>query len=61
MISRRSIQSSILLSTSDILEAYAHDSSEEQAFIENVTLLFTSIFKVPIRILEQYICFSIRH
>ncbi|XP_027913552.1 protein EXPORTIN 1A-like isoform X2 [Vigna unguiculata] len=44
---------SILPPTTNIPEAYAHGSSEEQAFIQNVALFFTSFFKVHIRILES--------
>ncbi|QCD91785.1 exportin-1 [Vigna unguiculata] len=36
---------SILPPTTNIPEAYAHGSSEEQAFIQNVALFFTSFFK----------------
>ncbi|KAJ1390876.1 Importin-beta, N-terminal domain [Sesbania bispinosa] len=43
----------ILPPTTNIPEAYAHGSSEEQAFIQNLALFFTSFYKVHIRILES--------
>ncbi|OIV94964.1 hypothetical protein TanjilG_22161 [Lupinus angustifolius] len=43
---------SILPPTTNIPEAYAHGSNEEQAFIQNLALFFTSFYKVHIRILE---------
>ncbi|KAK3447447.1 hypothetical protein EUGRSUZ_A02966 [Eucalyptus grandis] len=43
----------ILPPTTNIPEAYAHGSTEEQAFIQNVALFFTSFYKVHIRILES--------
>uniref|UniRef100_A0A7N2MJA7 Exportin-1 n=1 Tax=Quercus lobata TaxID=97700 RepID=A0A7N2MJA7_QUELO len=48
----------ILPSTTNIPEAYAHGSSEEQAFIQNLALFFTSFYKASffsrfhIRVLE---------
>ncbi|XP_030935832.1 protein EXPORTIN 1A [Quercus lobata] len=42
----------ILPSTTNIPEAYAHGSSEEQAFIQNLALFFTSFYKFHIRVLE---------
>ncbi|XP_004511432.1 protein EXPORTIN 1A-like [Cicer arietinum] len=44
---------SILPPTTNIPEAYAHGSTEEQAFIQNLALFFTSFYKVHIRILES--------
>ncbi|XP_019444596.1 PREDICTED: protein EXPORTIN 1A-like [Lupinus angustifolius] len=44
---------SILPPTTNIPEAYAHGSNEEQAFIQNLALFFTSFYKVHIRILES--------
>ncbi|AES93816.2 hypothetical protein MtrunA17_Chr5g0395621 [Medicago truncatula] len=44
---------SILPPTTNIPEAYAHGSSDEQAFIQNLALFFTLFFKVHIRILES--------
>ncbi|XP_057450161.1 protein EXPORTIN 1A-like [Lotus japonicus] len=43
----------ILLPTTNIPEAYAQGSSEEQTFIQNLALFFTSFYKVHIRILES--------
>ncbi|KAI5657416.1 hypothetical protein M9H77_26209 [Catharanthus roseus] len=45
------LQSILPLST-NIPEAYANGSSEEQAFIQNLALFFTSFFKSHIRVLE---------
>ncbi|KAF5450891.1 hypothetical protein F2P56_031207 [Juglans regia] len=42
----------ILPRTTNIPEAYAHGSSEEQAFIQNLALFFTSFYKFHIRVLE---------
>ncbi|KAK8713269.1 hypothetical protein V6N13_148490 [Hibiscus sabdariffa] len=42
----------ILPPTTDIPEAYAHGTSEEQAFIQNLALFFTSFYKFHIRVLE---------
>ncbi|KAK4572312.1 hypothetical protein RGQ29_030662 [Quercus rubra] len=42
----------ILPPTTNIPEAYAHGSSEEQAFIQNLALFFTSFYKFHIRVLE---------
>ncbi|KAF2306654.1 hypothetical protein GH714_020121 [Hevea brasiliensis] len=42
----------ILPPTTNIPEAYAHGSSEEQAFIQNLALFFTSFYKSHIRVLE---------
>ncbi|XP_039067576.1 protein EXPORTIN 1A-like [Hibiscus syriacus] len=42
----------ILPPTTDIPEAYAHGSSEEQAFVQNLALFFTSFYKFHIRVLE---------
>ncbi|GAV70516.1 IBN_N domain-containing protein/Xpo1 domain-containing protein/CRM1_C domain-containing protein [Cephalotus follicularis] len=42
----------ILPSNTNIPEAYSHGSSEEQAFIQNLALFFTSFYKVHIRVLE---------
>ncbi|ESW03526.1 hypothetical protein PHAVU_011G020900 [Phaseolus vulgaris] len=44
---------SILPQSSDIPEAYTKGSTEEQAFIQNLALFFTSFFKVHIRVLES--------
>ncbi|WVZ04072.1 hypothetical protein V8G54_024878 [Vigna mungo] len=44
---------SILPPTSDIPDAYTKGSTEEQAFIQNLALFFTSFYKVHIRILES--------
>ncbi|KAE9612844.1 putative CRM1 domain-containing protein [Lupinus albus] len=44
---------SILPPTTNIPEAYAHGSNEEQAFIQNLALFLTSFYKVHIRILES--------
>ncbi|KAL6320188.1 hypothetical protein AAG906_004697 [Vitis piasezkii] len=44
---------SILPTTTNIPEAYAHGSSEEQAFIQNLALFFTSFYKSHIRVLES--------
>ncbi|KAL9431632.1 hypothetical protein AB3S75_026766 [Citrus x aurantiifolia] len=43
----------ILPPTTNIPEAYAHGNSEEQAFIQNLALFFTSFFKFHIRVLES--------
>ncbi|KAL9436623.1 hypothetical protein AB3S75_022640 [Citrus x aurantiifolia] len=43
----------ILPATTNIPEAYAHGNSEEQAFIQNLALFFTSFFKFHIRVLES--------
>ncbi|XP_062073795.1 protein EXPORTIN 1A-like [Humulus lupulus] len=45
------LQTMIPLNT-NILEAYAIGSSEEQAFIQNLALFFTSFYKSHIRVLE---------
>lgn len=42
----------ILSPTTNIPEAYAHGNSEEQAFIQNLALFFTSFYKFHIRVLE---------
>lgn len=42
----------ILPTSANIPEAYAQGSSEEQAFIQNLALFFTSFYKFHIRILE---------
>ncbi|KAK2658465.1 hypothetical protein Ddye_004999 [Dipteronia dyeriana] len=42
----------ILPPTTNIPEAYAHGNSEEQAFIQNLALFFTSFYKFHIRVLE---------
>ncbi|XP_022744974.1 protein EXPORTIN 1A-like isoform X5 [Durio zibethinus] len=42
----------ILPRTTNIPEAYAHGTSEEQAFIQNLALFFTSFCKFHIRVLE---------
>ncbi|GLT29273.1 hypothetical protein SLA2020_041500 [Shorea laevis] len=42
----------ILPPTTKIPEAYGHGSSEEQAFIQNLALFFTSFYKFHIRVLE---------
>ncbi|XP_043695175.1 protein EXPORTIN 1A [Telopea speciosissima] len=42
----------ILPPGTNIPDAYAHGSSEEQAFIQNLALFLTSLFKSHIRILE---------
>ncbi|XP_065854585.1 protein EXPORTIN 1A isoform X2 [Euphorbia lathyris] len=42
----------ILPPTTNIPEAYAHGSSEEQAFIQNLAMFFTSFYKYHIRVLE---------
>ncbi|KAJ4958081.1 hypothetical protein NE237_025192 [Protea cynaroides] len=42
----------ILPAGTNIPDAYAHGSSEEQAFIQNLALFFTSFFKSHIRVLE---------
>ncbi|CAI8617119.1 unnamed protein product [Vicia faba] len=44
---------SILPPTTNIPEAYEHGSNEEQDFIQNLALFFTSFYKVHIRILES--------
>ncbi|KAJ8771344.1 hypothetical protein K2173_026521 [Erythroxylum novogranatense] len=43
----------ILPPATNIPEAYAHGSSEEQAFIQNLALFFTSFYKSHIRVLES--------
>ncbi|KAK2425786.1 Exportin-1 [Trifolium repens] len=43
----------ILPPTTNIPEAYAQGSSEEQAFIQNLALFFTIFYKAHIRILES--------
>ncbi|CAK8539240.1 unnamed protein product [Lathyrus sativus] len=43
----------ILPPTTNMPEAYAHGSSEEQAFIQNLALFFTLFYKVHIQILES--------
>ncbi|XP_010549821.1 PREDICTED: protein EXPORTIN 1A [Tarenaya hassleriana] len=43
----------ILHPTTNISDAYANGSSEEQAFIQNLALFFTSFFKFHIRVLES--------
>ncbi|XP_044468960.1 protein EXPORTIN 1A [Mangifera indica] len=43
----------ILPPATNIPEAYAHGSSEEQAFIQNLALFFTSFYKFHIRVLES--------
>ncbi|XP_047980580.1 protein EXPORTIN 1A isoform X2 [Salvia hispanica] len=43
----------ILPSHTNFLEAYANGTSEEQAFIQNLALFFTSFYKAHIRILES--------
>ncbi|XP_044478022.1 protein EXPORTIN 1A-like [Mangifera indica] len=43
----------ILPPATNIPEAYAHGSSEEQAFIQNLALFFTSFCKFHIRVLES--------
>nr|XP_029117536.1 protein EXPORTIN 1A isoform X2 [Elaeis guineensis] len=44
---------SILPPGTNIPDAYANGSNEEQAFIQNLALLFTSFYKAHIRILES--------
>ncbi|KAL0358804.1 UNVERIFIED_CONTAM: protein EXPORTIN 1A [Sesamum angustifolium] len=39
--------------TTNFLDAYANGNSEEQAFIQNLALFFTSFFKSHIRVLES--------
>ncbi|GER46774.1 exportin-1 [Striga asiatica] len=43
----------ILPPTTNFLEAYANGTSEEQAFIQNLALFFSSFFKCHIRVLES--------
>ncbi|KAH6815391.1 exportin 1A, partial [Perilla frutescens var. hirtella] len=43
----------IVPSTTNFVEAYANGNSEEQAFIQNLALFFTSFFKSHIRVLES--------
>ncbi|KAF5725608.1 protein EXPORTIN 1A [Tripterygium wilfordii] len=43
----------ILTPTTNIPEAYARGNSEEQAFIQNLALFFTSFYKAHIRVLES--------
>ncbi|GMH19677.1 hypothetical protein Nepgr_021518 [Nepenthes gracilis] len=42
----------ILPPNSNVPDAYAHGSTDEQAFIQNLALFFTSFFKSHIRVLE---------
>ncbi|XP_057970733.1 protein EXPORTIN 1A isoform X2 [Malania oleifera] len=44
---------SILPPSTNIPDAYVHGSSEEQAFIQNLALFFTSFYKSHIRVLES--------
>ncbi|XP_059624951.1 protein EXPORTIN 1A-like [Cornus florida] len=43
----------ILPLNTNIPEAYAHGSNEEQAFIQNLALFFTSFYKSHIRVIES--------
>ncbi|KAG8381654.1 hypothetical protein BUALT_Bualt06G0144000 [Buddleja alternifolia] len=43
----------ILPPTTNFLEAYANGTTEEQAFIQNLALFFTSFYKSHIRVLES--------
>ncbi|XP_073129771.1 protein EXPORTIN 1A [Henckelia pumila] len=43
----------ILPPTTNFLEAYANGNTEEQAFIQNLALFFTSFYKSHIRVLES--------
>lgn len=43
----------VLPTSANIPEAYANGSSEEQAFIQNLALFFTSFYKFHIRVLES--------
>ncbi|XP_071732149.1 protein EXPORTIN 1A [Rutidosis leptorrhynchoides] len=43
----------VLPTTTNIPNAYANGSSEEQAFIQNLALFFTSFYKFHIRVLES--------
>ncbi|KAI3506958.1 hypothetical protein L1887_21623 [Cichorium endivia] len=43
----------VLPTSTNIPDAYAHGSSEEQAFIQNLALFFTSFYKFHIRVLES--------
>ncbi|XP_042053265.1 protein EXPORTIN 1A-like [Salvia splendens] len=43
----------IVPSTTNFVEAYANGNSEEQAFIQNLALFFTSFYKCHIRVLES--------
>ncbi|KAL7584746.1 protein EXPORTIN 1A [Lactuca sativa] len=43
----------VLPTTTNIPDAYANGSSEEQAFIQNLALFFTSFYKFHIRVLES--------
>ncbi|KAL1539840.1 Exportin-1, variant 2 [Salvia divinorum] len=43
----------ILPSNTNFVEAYANGTSEEQAFIQNLALFFTSFYKAHIRVLES--------
>ncbi|XP_024969323.1 protein EXPORTIN 1A isoform X1 [Cynara cardunculus var. scolymus] len=43
----------VLPTSANIPDAYAHGSSEEQAFIQNLALFFTSFYKFHIRVLES--------
>ncbi|KAL3846023.1 hypothetical protein ACJIZ3_003426 [Penstemon smallii] len=44
----------ILAPTSNFLEFYSNGNTEEQAFIQNLALFFTSFYKSHIRVLESY-------
>ncbi|XP_024989567.1 protein EXPORTIN 1A-like isoform X3 [Cynara cardunculus var. scolymus] len=44
---------SVLPTSTNIPDAYANGSSEEQAFIQNLALFFTSFYKFHIRVLES--------
>ncbi|KAI3517798.1 hypothetical protein L1887_17018 [Cichorium endivia] len=43
----------VLPTTTNIPDAYANGSTEEQAFIQNLALFFTSFYKFHIRVLES--------
>ncbi|KAG6429419.1 hypothetical protein SASPL_107470 [Salvia splendens] len=43
----------IVPSSTNFVEAYANGNSEEQAFIQNLALFFTSFYKCHIRVLES--------
>ncbi|XP_076945553.1 protein EXPORTIN 1A-like [Bidens hawaiensis] len=43
----------VLPTSTNIPDAYGNGSSEEQAFIQNLALFFTSFYKVHVRILES--------
>ncbi|KFK25927.1 hypothetical protein AALP_AA8G181300 [Arabis alpina] len=47
------LQQAILPPSTNIPEAYSSGSGEEQAFIQNLALFFTSFFKFHIRVLES--------